>query len=64
MNEEIAMRAFWTSFLDGLTGEGIFGDLGLPNAPTRWFKPEPDSEPLQLVESKPDTTIPPVKDNP
>jgi hypothetical protein len=40
MKEEITMAAFWTSFLDGLTGEGIFGDLRLPDAPTRMFKPE------------------------
>ena len=54
-----AMAAFWTSFLDGFTGEGIFGDLQLPDAPTRMFKPEPGSEPLLLVESESDAMIPP-----
>jgi hypothetical protein len=29
------------ALLDGLTGEGIFGDLQIPEAPTRIFKPEP-----------------------
>jgi hypothetical protein len=35
-----AEKPFWTSFLDGLTGEGIFGDLRLPDAPTKMLKPE------------------------
>jgi hypothetical protein len=39
MNKETAMaiKPFRTSFLDGFTGEGIFGDLRLPGAPTRMF---------------------------
>jgi len=39
MGEETAMAAkpFWTSFFDGLTGEGIFGDLRVPGSPTRMF---------------------------
>lgn len=30
-----------TSFFDGLTGEGIFGDLRRPGAPDRIFEEEP-----------------------
>ena len=44
MKQESSMAAaktFWTSFLDGLTGEGIFGDLRIPGSPTRLFKEEP-----------------------
>ncbi len=37
----MAAKPFWTSFFDGLTGEGIFSDLRLPGSPTRLFKPEP-----------------------
>jgi hypothetical protein len=42
MGKETAMAAkhFWTSFVDGLTGEGIFGDLRLPSSPTRMFRSE------------------------
>ncbi len=36
----MAADKIWTSFFDGLTGAGIFGDLQLPGAPTRMFKPE------------------------
>jgi hypothetical protein len=32
---------FWRSFFDGLTGEGIFGDLEISDAPTGIFKFEP-----------------------
>jgi hypothetical protein len=46
MNQETAMatKPFRTSFLDGFTGEGIFGDLCLPGAPTRMFISEQEAE--------------------
>ena len=46
MNKEAAMatKPFRTSFLDGFTGEGIFGDLRLPGAPTRMFISEEEAE--------------------
>lgn len=34
---------FWTSFVDGLALEGLLGDLRMPGAPTRMFKPEFDA---------------------
>jgi hypothetical protein len=37
-------RTFWASFLDGLTGEGIFGDLRIPDFPDLFFMPEPESD--------------------
>lgn len=37
-----------TSFFDGLTWEGIFGDLRIPGAPDRIFKEE--SEDAQVIE--------------
>jgi hypothetical protein len=45
MNEETpaATKPFRTSFLDGFTGEGIFGDLRLPGAPTRMFISEEEA---------------------
>jgi hypothetical protein len=39
------MSAFWTSFFDGFTLAGIFGDLRRPGAPDRLFEPEPEEEP-------------------
>jgi hypothetical protein len=33
-------RSFWTSFFDGFTGEGLFGELRIPGFPTRLFKGE------------------------
>jgi hypothetical protein len=36
-------ETFWTAFMDGLTGEGLFGGLRLPDAPTTMFEPEPQS---------------------
>ena len=48
-----ANKAFWTSFFDGLTGAGIFGDLQLPGAPARMFKPESYSGLLEVT-VKPD----------
>jgi hypothetical protein len=33
-------KPFWRSFSDGLIGEGIFGDLPLPDSPTKMFKSE------------------------
>jgi len=43
-----ATKTFWTSFLDGLTGAGIFGDLRIPGTPTRLFKE--DSEELLRID--------------
>jgi hypothetical protein len=40
----MSARTFWTSFLDGFTGEGILGDLRIPGTPTRLFKPDPEEE--------------------
>lgn len=37
-----AWKTFMTSFLDGFTGKGIFGDLRIPGAPDRMFKEEPE----------------------
>ena len=37
-----AWKTFMTSFLDGFTGEGIFGDLRIPGASDRMFKEEPE----------------------
>ena len=37
-------KTFVTSFLDGLTGEGIFGDLRIPGAPDRMFKEGPEDQ--------------------
>jgi hypothetical protein len=34
----MSIRTFFTSFLEGLTGEGIFGDIPVLVAPTRLFK--------------------------
>jgi len=31
-----------TSFLDGVTGERIFGDLRIPRVPDRLFEDEPE----------------------
>jgi hypothetical protein len=42
----MAAKAFWTSFFDGLTGEGIFGDLRIPDVPTRMFAPEAPEHPI------------------
>jgi hypothetical protein len=44
------MSAFWTSFFDGLTGEGIFGDLRIPGVPDRMFKPEPARELIVIID--------------
>jgi hypothetical protein len=40
----MSVKTFMTSFLDGLTLEGIFGDLRIPGAPDRLFKEEPEHE--------------------
>jgi hypothetical protein len=48
-----AAKTFWTSFLDGFTGEGIFGDLRLSGAPTRIFKPEPQADPIVVPHTDP-----------
>ncbi len=40
----MANKPFRRSFLDGFTGEGIFGDLRLPGAPTRMFISEEEAE--------------------
>jgi hypothetical protein len=40
----MSARTFWTSFLDGLTGEGIFGDLRVPDQPITMFTPEPEED--------------------
>lgn len=42
----MSTRTFWTSFFDGLAGEGLFGDLRIPGFPTRLFK---DEEPAPAV---------------
>jgi hypothetical protein len=59
MGKEIAMAAkhFWTSFVDGLTGEGMFGDLRPPGSPTRMFQPEPAGQPLLVVTAPPGYSI-------
>jgi hypothetical protein len=55
------MSTFWTSFFDGLTGEGIFGDLRRPGAPTRLFAPEPEEDlepkPLLIVRARPGVVL-------
>jgi hypothetical protein len=38
----MAAKEFWTAFVDVFTFEGLFGDLRLPDEPTRMFKPEPE----------------------
>lgn len=54
-------RAFWTSFFDGLTLEGMFGDLRIPGAPTRMFAPEPEEDlepkPLLIVRARPGVVL-------
>jgi hypothetical protein len=60
MEHEIIMavaRTFWTSFFDGFTGEGIFGDLSLPDAPTRLFKPEPQADIILEIRIEPGAKI-------
>ena len=46
-------KHFWTSFVDGLTGEGMFGGFLPPGSPTSMFKPEPDQQPLFTVMAAP-----------
>jgi hypothetical protein len=54
----IAGKGIITSFLDGLTGEGIFGDLRIPGTPDSLFEEEPEhkqeikegDEPAERVE--------------
>jgi hypothetical protein len=36
-----AAKAFWISFLDGLSMAGIFGQLRIPGDPVRLFDPAP-----------------------
>jgi hypothetical protein len=59
MGEETAMAAkpFRTSFLDGFTGEGIFGDLRLPGSPTRMFISEQEAAAEAPAEVRSGTTI-------
>jgi hypothetical protein len=52
-----AAKPFWTSFFDGLTGEGIFGDLRLPGSPTRMFKPEPQADSITELLAEPSTIV-------
>lgn len=42
LESDMSVRTFMTSFWDGLTGEGIFGDLRIPGLPDRIFKEEPE----------------------
>lgn len=44
LESDMSVRTFVTSFLDGLTGEGIFGDLRIPGTPDRMFEEEPEHE--------------------
>lgn len=44
----MSVRTFVTAFLDGLTGEGIFGDLRIPGVPDRMFKEE-EAEDVQMT---------------
>ena len=45
----MSVRTFMTSFFDGFTLAGIFGDLRIPGAPNRIFKEEgPEHE--QVIE--------------
>jgi hypothetical protein len=44
-----AWKTFVISFLDGLTLEGIFGDLCIPGAPDRLFREE-EPEGARLIE--------------
>jgi hypothetical protein len=46
----MSAKTFLTSFFDGITGEGIFGDLCIPDVPVRMFKPEPAKELLVIVD--------------
>jgi hypothetical protein len=46
-----AWKTFMISFLDGFTGEGIFGDLRIPGAPDRIFKEE-RADALSIEESR------------
>jgi len=36
------LRSLFTSFVDGVVGEGLFGDLRIPDFPTQIFSTEPD----------------------
>jgi hypothetical protein len=56
MKQELSMAAaktFWTSFLGGLTGEGIFGDLRIPGSPIRLFKEEPSELAVKAATQRP-----------
>jgi hypothetical protein len=55
MSQEIAMatKPIRTSFLDGFTGEGIFGDLRLPGSPTRMFISEQEAAAEAPAEVRP-----------
>lgn len=53
----MAAKPFWTSFFDGLTGEGAFGDLLPPGSPTRMFQPEPIGRPLLMVMAPPGYSV-------
>lgn len=48
LDSEMSVRTFVTAFLDGLTGEGIFGDLRIPGVPDRMFKEE-EAEDVQMT---------------
>jgi hypothetical protein len=39
-----AWNTFMTSFLDGFTGEGNFGDLRISGVPDRLFEDEPEGD--------------------
>lgn len=56
---EIAMAVAWTSFLDGFTGAGVFGDLRVPGVPDDLFEPEEESQakPILVVRAGPGAAI-------
>jgi hypothetical protein len=39
---DMSVITLMTSFLDGVTGERIFGDLRIPRVPDRLFEDEPE----------------------
>ena len=40
----MSVKTFMTSFFDGFTMAGIFGDLRIPGVPDRMFEEEPEKE--------------------
>jgi hypothetical protein len=54
-----ATKTLWTSFVDGFTGGGIFGDLRLPGAPIKMFRSEPQAGPILVLRAEPGVEIRP-----